>query len=621
MNYMANRLGAWQVGNDPAKGKVEFKIFFPSKPIADKGPKTWDPEIASIKVAGDFLNNNWNFQAGFPMNKSIVPEGTFWNYQTSKELDTGFYQYKYFITFNDGSTQIVSDPCTRYSGKDNQNAAFVIGGSQPTNNVVLPLANGRKPIRELRIYELHIYDFVLDYNTEKKAPLAAIINKLDYIQQLGFNAILFMPWTGWTSSDYSWGYEPIHYFSVAYQYANSLDEPAEKISLLKALISECHKRDIHVIMDGVYNHASKAFPYKHMYRNTDNCPYTGPYEGSFSGLEDLDFNNACTNEFIKDVCLYWIDIFKIDGIRFDNAVNFYKAGDTKGLNSLLNEIFTYVESIGENNFSLTIEHLQKDACQVVNSTKANSYWDNALYEFAFNSLWWKNIDSRLLNALNNQRFLNDANNVATLYNGNHDHSHVTFQSGVRDNVGSMRWYKTQPYAIALFTATAIPLVQAGTEFGEDHFIPENDEGTGRRIISRPIRWKLSEDRIGIQLRKLYQRLAIIRRDYEGLQSPNFYPNSWDEWQTQFNPEGYGVDTARQLAIYHRWGHTKAGILQKFMIVLNFSDTAQDVCVPFPDNGIWTDLLSNYSGTWKPVISNYCLCFKISSNWGHVFFKE
>jgi hypothetical protein len=29
MFYMANRLGAWQIGEDPDKGKVEFKLFFP----------------------------------------------------------------------------------------------------------------------------------------------------------------------------------------------------------------------------------------------------------------------------------------------------------------------------------------------------------------------------------------------------------------------------------------------------------------------------------------------------------------------------------------------------------------------------------------------------------------
>jgi len=611
MEYMANRMGAWQVGNDPSKGKVEFKIFFPEEP---------DPEISSIRVAGDFLNNSWNFEGGFLMNRNLIDEGTVWSYRTETELDSGYYQYKYFITFNDGSTRIVSDPCTRYSGRENQNAAFVIGGSQPSQNVVLPLVHGRKPLKELMIYELNIFDFVSGYNREKEAPVAAVIQKLDYIREIGFNAILFMPWTAWNNAEYSWGYVPFQYFAVEYLLANNLDKPSEKLSFLKKMISECHQRDIHVIMDGVYNHVSTDFPYKLMYSDPEKCPFTGSYGGAFPGLEDLDFDNQCTNDFILDVCSYWIDIFKIDGIRFDNTVNFYQAGDTKGLGKLLGNIAEYVESKNEENFSLTLEHISIDAINVVNNTKANSFWDNALYEFTFNSLWWKNIDSKLLNALNNRIYLEDAEKVPTLYIGNHDHSSVAYQAGARDNEGSMRWYKTQPFLIALFTSTAVPLVQSGAEFGEDYFIPENDQGSGRRIISRPLRWKLYEDEIGKNLSKLYKRLIFIRSNYQGLRSSDFYPRYWEEWQTQFNPDGYGIDTKRQLAIYHRWGQTDDGILQRFITVLNFSDEPLEICVPFPENGTWTDLLSNYSGSWKVNVTEYRFCFTIGSNWGHIFFK-
>ncbi len=619
MFYMKEKLGAWQIGNAKTKGKVEFKVFF---------PKGSDPKIKNIHVVGDFQNQlnpackNWDFSKGFKLSQSDGATGTFFTFRSKTELKTGFYQYKYLITFKDNSTRIVSDPCTRYSGSSDQNAAFVIGGSTPGENKVKPLANGRKALSELVIYELHIHDFVLDYNQGKEAPLAAIVHKLDYIKNLGFNAILFMPWTGWPHEDYSWGYEPFHFFSVAYSYANSINRPSEKLSWLKLLINECHKRDIHVIMDGVYNHVSKSFPYKYMYHNQEDCPYTGIYEGSFSGLEDLDFHNACTNEFIRDVCLYWIEVFKIDGIRFDNTVNFYKAGDTHGLEKILEELETQLVAKGEVNFSLTIEHLQKDACDVVNNTFANSFWDNALYEFSFDALWQNQISPRLINALNNRQYLKDAGHVPTIYLSNHDHSQIACRAGSHDGRGAMMWYKTQPYVIALYTSSAIPLVHAGAEFGEDYYIPENDEGTGRRILSRPIRWKQSEDKIGKSLQSLYKCLADIRRDYEGLRSANFYPQKWEEWQTQFNPEEYGMDTNRQLVIYHRWGNTKDNVLQRFMIVLNFSDHAQDLCVPFPSNGTWTDLLSNLDGAglWKPQVHDYQLCFQVGSNWGHIFFQ-
>jgi pullulanase len=357
-----------------------------------------------------------------------------------------------------------------------------------------------------------------------------------------------------------------------------------------------------------------------MYKNPDKCPYTGQYGGSFPGLQDLNFNNTCTNEFIRDVCLYWIDVFKIDGIRFDNTVNFYVAGNPHGLKELISNIQSHMASLGEQNFSLTLEHLQMDAIPVTKDTNATSYWDNSLYGCTFQYLWWNQIDSKLLNALNNQRFLDSADRVPTIYNSNHDHSNAAWQAGARDNKGSMNWYKTQPYVIALYTSPSTPMIQNGQEFGVDHWIPEDDKGTGRRVVPRPLQWKLTNDDIGQTLSKLHKRMAEIRHNYPGMRSAIFAPQPWEEWQTQFNPEGYGIDTLRQLAIYRRWGNDANGNEQQFVIVLNFFDAAQDIEVPFPQDGEWTDLLSNYDGSWKVWVTGKRFRFRISSNWGHVFFK-
>lgn len=612
---MKNKLGAWQVGDDPDKGKVAFKLFF---------PQGADPQIVSIKVAGDFQsqispNTDWDFVNGFDLVRNATPKGTFWRYQTEKALTAGYYQYKYWVTFNDGCTREVSDPCARYGGTDHQNAAFVIGGSRPADNMVAPLKSGRKHLRDLIIYELMIDDFTNGYQ-QAEAPLAAVIHKLDYVKSLGFNAILFMPWTAWKNRDFDWGYEPFQFFAVEYRYANNWGKPAEKISWLKKLINECHARDIHVIMDGVFNHVSVDFPYKALYRQPDDCPYTGDYGGSFPGLQDLNFHNECTNQFIRDVCLYWIDTFNIDGIRFDNTVNYYVAGDPNGLDRLLAEIDAYMTAKGEVNFSMTLEHIDETAAPLTNNTKATSYWDNAFYGCAFDYLWKNQINSRFLNTLNNQRFLNTTGKVPTFYLSNHDHSHPCWRAGAAANAGSLQWYKTQPYIIALYTSPATPLVPNGQEFGEDHWIPENDEGTGRRVCSRPLRWKRTKDRFGQALIQLHKRMGAIRQQYAGLRSANFYPQPWEEWQTQFNPQGYGVDVSRQVAVFHRWGNDEQGILQKFIIVLNFSDNPQFVSVPFPDNGVWIDLLSGYNGSWQPQVSNWRLDFTIGAHWGHVFFR-
>lgn len=50
--------------------------------------------------------------------------------------------------------------------------------------------------------------------------------------------------------------------------------------------------------------------------------------------------------------------------------------------------------------------------------------------------------------------------------------------------------------------------------------------------------------------------------------------------TEFNEQGYGVDESRDIAIYHRWGTAEDGQLERFIIVLNFSDYDQQVMYRF-----------------------------------------
>ncbi|HEX8184019.1 MAG TPA: alpha-amylase family glycosyl hydrolase, partial [Blastocatellia bacterium] len=266
--YMAEKFGSWQAGGDAAVGQVEFKIFFPDRskdssqyeavrkdsagePVPDFG----DPKIASIQVAGSFQKHlsqsDWDFEAAPSLIKKDHPKGWLWAFRTEEELPADFYEYKYLVTFEDGTRRIVSDPCTRYGGSKNQNSGFVIGG---TVTDVLPLAGERKHLRDLVVYELMIDDFTNEFR-EARAPIDAVRSKLDYLKnELGINAILFMPWTAWPGEGFNWGYTPYQYFSVEYRYANAVSQPAEKLSWLKQLISECHERGIHVIMDGVFNH-------------------------------------------------------------------------------------------------------------------------------------------------------------------------------------------------------------------------------------------------------------------------------------------------------------------------------------------------------------------------------
>jgi len=638
--YMREKFGAWQVGDREEGGAIQFKLFFPdrekdcSQYAASRRdengnivPDFGDPKIESIQVAGDFQRfvgqTEWDFEGAPHLQKQDDhPKGWVWAYQTDRELPAGFYQYKYYVTFQNGTKRIVGDPCSRYGGSENQNSALVVGGSNPT---VTPLAD-RKHLRDLVVYELMIDDFTDEYRAER-APLDAVRDKLPYLKdELGINAILCMPWTAWPGYCYSWGYTPYQYFSVEYRYANAEGKPAEKLSWLMNLISACHDRGIHVFMDGVFNHVgdvapcgdvAAGFPYLWLYQNPDACPYVGQFGGRFPGLKDLDFNNGCTQAFIRDVCLYWIDDFKIDGIRFDNTSNFYVPGDQRGLPQLLKDVREHVEGQGQRNFALILEHLALEAAGIANETGATSYWNNELYQRCFDYLWRRQVDSRIMGALDTHVGLG-FEKVATVYLSNHDHSHVTWQAGACSNAGALEWYRTQPYAIALLTCPGAPMIQNGQEFGEDHWIMEDDQGMNRRVRPRPLRWDFVNDRAGSRLLWLYSKLTELRNQHPSLRSDNLYPDRWETWQTQFNPAGYGVDVEKQVVIYHRWGRGDDDRLERFIVVLNCSPSSQCVDIPFSTNGEWQDVLNGRRDT----VTDYRLGGQwIESNWGRVYLQR
>ena len=79
----------------------------------------------------------------------------------------------------------------------------------------------------LVIYELWIYDY-----TEGRS-LKGLMNRLDYIQNLGVNAIELMPICEF-DGNYNWGYSPNHYFAPDKAYGTE--------EMYKTFIDECHKR-------------------------------------------------------------------------------------------------------------------------------------------------------------------------------------------------------------------------------------------------------------------------------------------------------------------------------------------------------------------------------------------
>lgn len=624
--------------------EVTFQLFFPDN---RKDPSQYTqgdlPDIRKIQVIGTFQEHigqeDWDVTNAPEMNQGDYPSGLLYSFSTT--LPDNFYKYKFYVTFNDGLTRLCNDPCTKYSGQDQNNqeySGFVVGGNQVED--VKPIAD-RLPQKDLIIHEIMIDDFtekLIDFNPNDppKSRLDLVRDRIQYLKDLGINAVEFMPWTSVIGRNFGWGYNPFLFFSVEDRFTEIVNqanpeivEKLNKLYRLKELIEALHAEGMHVIMDGVFNHADVnkqtqgvGFPYYWLYRNPENSPFIGRFAGEF-GFVDFNFENKCTQEFIFDVCKYWLDKFQIDGIRLDFTLGYFIPGNDKGMPQLIKDLRSDFENNGRKNISLMIEHLtdnRYDAIDVTNKVGATGCWfDPFMYE-AWRLGSSQRVDTKIMRPMDTHRNFAPGS-TPVVYVENHDHGTIVNKIGgsrIAPDVRPNNWFKTQTYAIALLTLPGTILIHNGQEFGDEYFVPDTGANAPDRVSPRPVNWDKLNDDIGQRLFGIYKKLIEIRNNHPSLRSPNFYPSNYDENNTSFDSYGYGVDVARQIVIYRREGDGLNGQTENFVIVLNFSATEQITNIPFPSDGVWKDLLNDnqlYTVTEGQLINQ-----TINSNWGRILYK-
>ena len=95
------------------------------------------------------------------------------------------------------------------------------------------------------VYQIYPFSF-MDSNKDGYGDIEGIIEKLDYLKELGVTAIWFSPL--YDSPNYDYGYDVRDYYKVSPLFGTNDD--------LKRLIDEIHKRGMRIIMDMVVNHTS-----------------------------------------------------------------------------------------------------------------------------------------------------------------------------------------------------------------------------------------------------------------------------------------------------------------------------------------------------------------------------
>lgn len=201
--------------------------------------------------------------------------------------------------------------------------------------------------KETSIYQIYPRSF-FDSNGDGIGDIPGIIQKLDYIKDLGFETVWLSP--HYASPQRDFGYDISDYYSVAPEYGTDDD--------VMQLIEEVHSRGMKILFDMILNHTSDEHPWFKESRSSKDNPKRDWYiwkKGRGFGLPpnnwaclpggsgwkydattdewyfhnfldfqpDLNFRNPEVKKAMFDTMRYWLDR-GVDGFRLDIFHSIYK---------------------------------------------------------------------------------------------------------------------------------------------------------------------------------------------------------------------------------------------------------------------------------------------------------
>ena len=423
-----------------------------------------------------------------------------------------------------------------------------------------------------------------DYG-EPVERLNKLLPWISHIKNTGFNAIYIGP----LFESVGHGYETTDY--------KKLDSRLGTNETLKNFVAECHKQEIKVIFDGVFNHTGRDFfAFKDIKENRENSKYKDwycnvnfwgnnsyndgfSYEnwGGYDLLVKLNQKNPEVIHYICDVIRFWVEEFDVDGIRLD-AADVLDFDFMKALRRTANEV--------KPEFWLMGEVIHGDYSRWANADTLHSVTNYQLHK-------------ALYSGHNDHNFFEIAHTVKRLYEmggsrpdgwklynfvDNHDVERISSKLKNKDAFA--------PVHILLYTLPGIPSVYYGSEFGI-----EGKKGHGaesdtplRPELNYDVYVKEAEDNNCV---KFVAALGKIRQQVKEL--------SYGDYKEL-------ALTTRQYA----FARTYQGLA--VIVMVNNDDNACTINVPA--HGEYTGALSG-----RKVSANGNLCVEIAGNFGEIWIPD
>ncbi|MEO1253755.1 MAG: alpha-amylase family glycosyl hydrolase [Bacteroidota bacterium] len=528
------------------------------------------PGKSHVFVIGDF--NDWFLSNDYLMNK----DGDIFWLEIEGLTANQEYLFQYLV---DGEIKIADPYAEKISSpfddpniiEENRYPNLLEYPGNETTEAVGYLQTGQgdfewaeftRPDKEdLVIYELLIRDF-----TEERT-YKAVTDRLDYLEELGINAIELMPVQEF-EGNLSWGYNPAFMFAIDKYYGTELD--------LKTLINEAHKRGIAVILDIVLNHHFGRNSLVRLYNEglygnptSDNPWFNTSAKHDFNVGYDMNHESDLTKDYTDRVITYWLEEYNIDGYRFD-----------------LSKGFTQRNTLGNvglwGNYDASRVAIWKRISDVIWSTDPSAYV--ILEHFADNTeekelaeygmMLWGNMNHTYINAargsstsLSQTYHENRSWSVPHLisYMESHDEERLMWE--LKKTLTENEAIERSKMAAAFFLTVPGPkmLWQFG-EFGYD--LELNDD----RLGIKPTRWEYLEEINRKKLFDLYKSLINLRTETDYISTSGFEWNASGFVKT-INIQNEAVD------IY---------------LIGNFDDESKTANHKFTKTGTWYEYFSGES---------------------------
>ena len=446
---------------------------------------------------------------------------------------------------------------------------------------------------ELVIYELHVGTFAA--GGERRGDFDRAIRRLDYLRDLGVNAVQVMPPFEF-AGDISWGYNPAHLFAIESGYGGP--------DAFKRFIKAAHEHGVAVVVDVVYNHLGPS--------DLDLWRFDG-WSGGGGGIyfyEDArgntpwgatrpDYGRGEVRTFLRDSALTWLEEFRCDGLRFDATLYIRTADGNPGRRaSALPDGWSFMAWVNDEirarqPWKLTIaEDLESDPALVLPTAKGGAgfgaQWDAGFIRRVRPAITASDDAERDIGAVV-EAITGSGRGPASsrvIYTESHDDvadGEVRVPEAIAPGDADSWWSKKRATlgSALVLTAPGIPMLFQGQELLEDRWFDDHVA----------LDWSKAGTHEGIL--RLHRDLIALRRGGEGVSRGLLGPN-------------VGIvraDDEAKLLVVHRWDRGGPG--DDVIVVANFANRAiGDLRIGLPAAGRWRVRFNSDSATYGPDLGGH-----------------